>query len=234
MHKTITQKLILLIALVSFSFLTKAQDCEAYYPMSEGSVFELTSYDGKGKETGKSRNSIIEKKVNGDEMEAVVKVEHFDKKGKESFTSEYSMYCKNGQFSLDTRSMMGPENMGTMENVEVNVDASELTFPADPTPGTTLDDAHLKVSMQTSGFSMGGMQINITNRKIGARESITTPAGTFDCVLMTQTVESKTMGIKILMSSKTWYSTGAGAVKSETYNKKGKLMSTEILTLLEK
>ncbi len=234
MFTTITRNTLLFIALFSFSFLAKAQNCEAYYPMSEGSVFEMTSYNAKGKETGKSRNSVIEKRVNGDELEAVVKVEYFDQKGKESMTSEYSMYCKNGQFSLDMRSMMGPDNMGTMQGVEVTVDASEMTFPADPQPGTTLEDAHLKVTMNTSGFSMGGIQVNITDRKIEGRESITTPAGTFDCVLMTQVVESKTMGIKMTITGKTWYSMGAGAVRTESYNKNGKLMGTEVLTLLEK
>lgn len=234
MYSTISRNFLLFLALFSFSFLAKAQNCEAYYPMDEGSVFEMTSYDAKGKETGKARNTVIEKKVNGDELEAVVKVDHFDKKGKESFSSEYSMFCKNGQFSLDMRNMMGPDNMGSLQNVEVTVDASEMTFPVDPQPGTTLEDAHLKVSMNTSGFSMGGMQVNITNRKIKGRESITTPAGTFDCVVITQNVESKTMGIKISASGKTWYSKGAGAVRTESYNKKGKLMGTEILTSLEK
>ena len=226
--------LILLLAILMPSGTAFSQSCEAYYPMDEGVSFEMTSYSAKEKVTGKTKSTIIEKKGSGNEIEAVVKVVHFDKKDKESFSSEYSMFCRDGQFSVDMRNMMGPDNMGSLQGMEIDVDASEMTFPADPQPGTTLDDAHLKVSMRSTGISMGGMQVNVTNRKVVGTETLTTPAGTFECVILTQDVTSKTFGINVRASSKTWYSMGAGTVRSESYNKSGKLMGYEVLTALEK
>ena len=227
--------LLTLSLILLFPFLQiNAQSCEAYYPMEEGASFEMTSYNAKEKVTGKTKSTILEKKGSGNEIEAVVQVVHFDKKDKESFTSEYSMFCRDGQFSVDMRNMMGPDNMGSLQGMEIDVDASEMTFPADPQPGTTLEDAHLKVSMRSTGISMGGMQVNVTNRKVEGTETLTTPAGTFECVILTQNVASKTFGITVRASSKTWYSKGAGAVRTESYNKSGKLMGYEVLTALEK
>ena len=224
----------LFFALFSISCTLNAQDCEAWYPMDEGAAFEMTSYSAKGKVTGRTMHTIKEKSSEGGALQATVSVQYYDKKDKETMTSEYDLHCKEGQFSIDMRSMMSADNMSSMQNMEVDVDADEMAFPADLSPGTELPDASLKVSMKSAGFSMSGMQVLVTNRKVGARESVTTPAGTFDCVVISQDVQSKTMGIGIKASSKTWYAKGAGAVKTESYNKNGKLMGSEELTMLKK
>lgn len=227
MKTLLTKSLLCLLLLLSFSGLD-AQGCDTYYPFQEGATFELTSYNGKDKVTGKTRHNIKEMTEN----QAVVEVISFDKKDKEVFRGEYGLECSDGQFSLDMRSMMGPENMGGMEGMDVNVDASDMTFPANPVVGDDLPDAHLKVSMQSSGMSIGGIQVTIANRKVAGKESITTPAGTFDCTIMTQDLETKTMGIKMRSSSKTWYSKGAGPVKTESFKANGKLISRDIMTSL--
>ena len=38
------------------------------------------------------------------------------------------------------------------------------------------------------------------------------------------------LGIKVNGSMKTWYARGIGAVRTDTYDKKGKLSSSQILT----
>jgi len=229
MKTLITKSILCLLFLLPFAGL-QAQDCETYYPFQEGVTFEITSYDGKDKVTGKSRHNI--KELNGNQ--ALVEVVNFDKKDKEQFRGEYDLACSDGQFKLDMRSMMGPDNMGSMEGMDVNIDASDMTFPANPVEGDELPDAHLKVSMQTSGMSIGGVKINIVNRKVAGTETITTPAGTFDCTILTQNVETKTMGMKIRSSTKTWYAKGAGPVKTESYKANGKLMGKEIMTALNR
>jgi hypothetical protein len=223
-----------LIALILCYFLpVHAQDdCDAYFPMKDGTVFEMTHYSDKGKEQGMTRSSIQDLTSSDESLKATVKVQSFDNKGKETYSSEYGVTCENGRFNLDMRSMMSGESMSSMQGMEIQVEADELAFPLDLQPGTDLPDAHLKVSMQSTGFNMGGLQITVTNRKVLPRETITTPAGTFDCTVISQDVETK-MLVSIKASSKAWYAKGAGTVRSESYNKNGKLLGYEVLTSLK-
>jgi hypothetical protein len=86
-------------------------------------------------------------------------------------------------------------------------------------------------------MDMGGMKMNmtvdITNRKVNAKESITTPAGTFNCYAISSNSETK-MGLKMMFEIKEWVAEGMGVIKSETYNKNGKLMGYTELTSINK
>ena len=73
------------------------------------------------------------------------------------------------------------------------------------------------------------MTIYVTDRAVEARESLTTSAGTFDCIKITQKETTK-MIVKIQATSKEWYAENIGMVRSESYNKKGKLTGYSVLT----
>lgn len=66
-------------------------------------------------------------------------------------------------------------------------------------------------------------------RKVVGQETITTPAGTFDCLILEQLAETKVLGTKQQAISKTWYAKGVGDVKTEVYSTKGKLRSSVVL-----
>jgi len=117
--------------------------------------------------------------------------------------------------------------------MEINVDASEFEIPAgDAAAGTQLKDGSLVVKVGSSGVTMFQMTVLITDRKVETREEKTTPAGTFKCLMLSQHVSTK-MVIKIEGASKEWYAEEVGLVRSETYNKKGKLTGYSELTKIE-
>ena len=60
---------------------------------------------------------------------------------------------------------------------------------------------------------------------------MTCPAGTFDCIQLSQKVALK-MGINIEAYSKEWYAEDIGMVRSESYTKNGKLTGYSLLTKL--
>lgn len=232
MKTSIKTTLSVFFMLCLFAIPATAQDCDAYFPTDEGTMFEMTSYNGKDKMQGMTRSTVTDISNDGG-FSATVKVESFDKKGKENYTSEYGIACKDGNFKVDMRSMMSGDNMSSMEGMEVDVEADELAFPSNMEVGTDLPDASLKVTMQSAGFSMAGMQIQIVNRKVLARESMTTPAGTFDCIVVSQDVNTK-MVVGIKASSKIWYAKGVGAVRTESYNGNGKMTGYEVMSALNK
>ena len=105
---------VLLSGVLLLSQMAVAQDCEPWYPMEEGTSFEMTSYNAKDKLQSTTRHKIIEKKGSGNMIESIVKMESMDKKGNSTFSTEYSLICDNGNFKVDMRNMMSQESMGGM------------------------------------------------------------------------------------------------------------------------
>ena len=117
---------------------------------------------------------------------------------------------------------MNREFMGGMEGMELNISGTALEMPKQLTVGQSLPDAEAEIEVRNNGFKMMTMQHTVTNRKVEAKESVTTAAGTFDCYKISYDFEFK------------WVSEGVGVVKAEYYNKKGKLESSEELTKFQK
>lgn len=224
--------LLFLLAVVCITGFSFAQtDCKPYLPTEQGTTWEITNYSAKGKATGRITYELLEKVTNGNEITFTVKHTTFDKKNKELYTSTFDAKCVDGKFEFDMAYKIDGGQMSSYNNMDVAVDATEFEIPSmDEAPGTQLADGSLKVAL---GGAVGlNMTINITDRKVEARESITTPAGNFDCVVLSQNISTK-MLIGVKGSSKEWYSENIGMIRSESYNKKGKLLGYSELTKLD-
>jgi len=197
--------------------------------MEEGAFVETTMYDAKDKKTGKVTYEVISKVVEGENMTVTVKTTSYDKKDEEVFTGEMEMACVDGVFVIDMRSYLDPASMSGMGEMEMTMDATNLEIPANLEVGQSLPDGFIELNFETGGMSIMGMKMYIIDRKVEAKEEITTPAGTFTCYLISQTSEIKAM-MKMVTTNKEWYAKDVGVVKSETYNKKGKLTGYSLLT----
>lgn len=78
-------------------------------------------------------------------------------------------------------------------------------------------------------FSIMSMKVNGKDRRVVGKESIQTPAGTYDCFIVEETMITKFMLMKEVERTKSWYAYGIGLVKEITYDKNGKLISTMTL-----
>jgi hypothetical protein len=92
----------------------------------------------------------------------------------------------------------------------------------------------MNIQVSSSGITMVNMDVTINNRKVLAKEKITTSAGTFDCYKISYETESRTRMITVNTKGMEWISEGVGVVKTETYNKKDKLTGYSLLTKFEK
>jgi hypothetical protein len=208
---------------------TIAQECEAYFPMKEGSYLEMKSYDEKNKLTGTVKNTVIKKEVQGNTVTVTVDVKCYDDKDKESFVNQVQMYCKDGVFYMDMKNFLDKQSMESMKDMQLTVESDNMEIPSHMQPGQTLKDAFITFTMQMGSMKMVAFSVNITNRKVEAVEDITVPAGTFTCYKLSQDVETKTLG-KTTSSSVSWYAKDVGVVRSETFDKKGKSMGFSVLT----
>lgn len=67
-------------------------------------------------------------------------------------------------------------------------------------------------------LDMAGMATvaSLTENEVIGREEVTTPAGTFKCYILKQTMSTSMLGMAMISTTKSWYSRGVGIVKRET------------------
>jgi len=224
---------ILFLAVLLTAMTLKSQNCDSYYPSSVGSSWEITHYDTKDKVESVQKGTVISAEAVDGGIQATISTTSFDNKNKEVSSNTFTTYCKDGVFSVDMKAMLDPEMLGSGD-FELQIESSNMDLPANLSVGQKLPDAWIKMSIQMEGMPMMGSQsINITNRVVDKFETITTPAGTFNCVKISYDTELKSM-FSIKTKTIEWYAVGVGAVRSEYYDSKGKLQGYSVLTKLSK
>ncbi len=212
-----------------------AQDtCSKYYPFEEGTSLEYTVYNKKDKADGTTTYKVEKVSREGDTTIAAMNLTFTDGKGKSVYNNDYKISCSGDKVQIDYKSLFPAQMMKQYKdmNVEMDITGSDIIIPNLLTVGQELPDANVIIEMKM-GIKMK-ITVNTTNRKVISEETITTPAGTFNCMIMTETVSSKVMGSKNTSTSKAWVAEGVGLVKQETYNKKGALSGRFELTKVSK
>ncbi len=229
------QFLLLLTWVVGLSFGTAQDNCSSFYPMNEGASYQYKMFNGKGKLEGSTSYLVSEVNNNGGNTKAAMKLKFEDAKGKNAFESDYTITCTGDGIKIDYKSLFPTQMMQQYENmnVEMDITGTDIELPNNLSVGQDLADANVDIKMSMSGMNMK-MAVNTTDRKVIAKESVTTPAGTFDCYVISSNIASKVMMTNMQMADKLWLSEGVGIVKQESYNKKGKLESTMELVSFSK
>jgi len=209
-----------------------SQNCGYYIPLKPNTGTEMKSYDSNNKLTSTSKNTIISVTTEGEYTVANIKSEYIDelKGGKSS--NEYKIKCNGSQFIIDTKSLLGSA-MGAYKDMELKIESGEIEIPKNIAVGTKLKDSNLKMKAYTNGTLLSDMEYKYINRKVESKESITTPAGTFNCYKITYDLAmvSKVMTFTTNSTTKVvdYYAENIGVVKSQIFNDKGELLSYSIL-----
>ncbi len=208
-----------------------AQECSRYYPLREGTSLTYTSYNGKDKEEGTITYKVKDVSSNAGVTRATMQMELSDAKGKNMMTSEYGITCEGDMVRIDFKSLMNGPMMQQFKDMEMDMTGTDLELPNNLSVGQELADAsiHMKVNMGAMNMEMN---VETLNRKVEKKESVTTPAGTFDCFVISSDTRTKMMMGGGTFPSRIWLSEGVGMVKQETYNKNGKLNGYSVLTAL--
>ena len=220
------------ILLILFTSITFSQNCDGYYPMKKGVSFELTKYDKKDKLESVTNNEIKEVYSEGGSTVAVVHTITEDKHGKETLNAEYNMYCDGELIELDLNTLLKEQMTASLAqnntDADTEITGKNLVVPNELEVGQSLPETDMNMDIMAGTIKMN-FGAKRFNRKVVGTETVTVPAGTFDCVIINEDTE-----LKLLISkkghTKTWLAKGVGTVKEEEYNKKGELVSHSILT----
>ena len=224
-----------------------AQDKVFFVPEPETARWSYLEMDGNGATTATMVYSVDS--MTGDAVNGTAKVK-FERAGKQSSeeTMGSFMYCKfkDGEFTIDMNAFFeadvlgelidtaaGEEGIGVSEEEKkkaieemrklIEISGEVRGIPRYPVIGALPDYEFV------FKFSFVTMTVKGTERKISGKERLTTPAGTFDCFIMEETITTKAMMQKEVEKTVSWYAYGVGLVKENTYDKKGKLVSTTLL-----
>jgi len=228
-----TKSIILGLFLLASPLLTKAQGCDAFFPYKKGMVIEQQSFSAKDKLTSSVKQKVTD--ISNSPLGTKVELanEYFDEKGKPVGTANFSITCKDGIISVDMRNYMDAKSRESFSGANVTIEGTPLELPYNLAPGMTLPEGTLimKMDMGDSPISMN-MNMRIFDRKVEGIESVTTPSGTYSCFKLSQSVEMKMM-FTITAKSIEYYSKEFGLIRSESYDKKGKLTGYTVLSRIE-
>ena len=229
-------KNILLITLIFISYTLQSQiNCSKYYTFEEGTSFQYSMFDEKGKPDGTSDYKVNSVLNSGSETKAEMSIILHDKKGKEIVQSKYNIICTGTGVKIDFQSLMPSQMLEQYKEMDVQVELSgtDIELPNDLSVGQELQEANVTMNVKMAGMNMKTI-VNMMNRKVEKIETITTPAGSFECFVIYSENESQIMGMKKTFPSRLWLAEGVGMVKQESYQKDGDLMSTMELTKFNK
>ena len=208
-------------------------NCSKYYPMIEGASFKYTNYDKKGKSDGTASYQVTNVSTSGENTSATMAMELDDKKGKEIYKTDYKFTCTGNMVNVDYKSLIPASMLEQYKDMEMDISGTDLELPNNLSVGQQLSDANITMKLSMSGITMN-TTIDLVNRSVEKKESVTTPAGTFDCYVIYTDNNVKAMMVKQAFPSRVWFSEGVGMIKQESYNKNGKLMGSTVLTTYSK
>ena len=254
------KRLITIIALLAPALLFAQGKMEkAPVAQEEGTVLEYMTTDKDGK-TNLTKQEVISVKDEGGKR--IVRIKDLSLTPEETEGIPQELYDNIGTMTYGiTENMWYIDLIGYISNMlkasmtvieneagvdempedfDFNVDIGESenpVFPISMKPGDALSLKPIKIKIKISIISMSS-EITFDRYECTGRETVTVPAGTFDTYIIEEemTNKAKAFGIsnKEKEYSKTWYAPGIGDVKSQTLDKKGRVVSESVLNSITK
>lgn len=218
------KKLLFLIPFFLFTLILNAQ--ETFFPTKTGTVLTYKSFDKKDKLLGIIKYTVKNVNISGSNVDITYLCESFDAKEKLLFKEDITIHQKGDVLYMDMSNFVNKaafQQNGQMP-ASLEVKGNNMEIPLNPKPGDKLADAKVEMSMKM-GFVSMKILAELTNRTVNSIEDITVTGGTFKCFKFSCDFTSSAMGIKTNGKNISWYAKGIGTVKTESYDKDGKLMS---------
>ena len=194
-----------------------SQNCSDYFFLQNNKTIEMGITNKKGKDAGKLVYNISNLKKSGNSTTATVNSEFFDSKGKSISKAVNGVQCDNGTLLMDMKMFIPSAQQAQMGDVSATGSVNYLEYPGNMKEGDALKDASFSMDFKSTAGMAGRVTIDMTNRKVTGKESVTTPAGTWNCYKISY--HSK-MNFKLLIGFNInndvteWYAPGFGVVKT--------------------
>lgn len=202
--------------------------CAGLALFQPGAEIVTAVYNDKGEEMSKQKVKVLTvKEKNGISTSSCLGQEIPAGATEKEEPSRFDYQCDGKNIFFSIGSLFNQDK----KKKESGVNSSLISFPIAVKEGQTLSDARGFIN-STKGEKKVSMKYVFRNRKVGAGEKVTTPAGSWNCYPISNTVEveldlpgmdekakemMKQMQKIMKMSMTTWISPELGIVKMEMY-----------------
>jgi hypothetical protein len=206
------RSLFLTICFLVFATMCIAQDCKTFLFMSTNAQIEMTIYDKKGKAAGVQSWNVTDVKNDGNGYSSTINTLFKDEKGKEISKGTGLYKCSGGMLQADMQMVMPPQPQ--LQTSDVKLSNAYIEYPYTMTVGESLKDAQMEMDLTLNSGMKSKVNFKETNRKVNAKESVTTPAGTWDAYQISydanMRIQMGPIGVPTNFTVKEWYVPGIG------------------------
>jgi DUF3108-like len=196
-----------------------SQNCTDFYYMQNNKTVEITITNKKGKETGKNIYTISNVQSSGGTVTSTVNSEFINSKGDTVSKATNNIKCIGGIIMMDMKMFIPSAQEEQMGTASASSESAYLEYPSNMKEGDELKDGQFGMDFKMQSGIGAHINIDITKRKVQGKESVTTPAGTWDCFKITyhsKVVMKIGIGIPVNVDVTEWYAPGFGVVKTES------------------
>ncbi len=169
-----------------------AQDCMQYMYMKKNRTIEMTATNNKGEVAFKSVTKVSDVNTSGGVTTANVVSEAYDKNGKLMSSSNVTYKCDGGVMMMDMNLNVPQASQQNTKMEMKMVNNSYMEYPSSMHVGDHLKDASTQMETTMNNGMTAITTVQVTDRNIVSKESVTTPAGTWDCFKITYKTTSAT------------------------------------------
>lgn len=207
-----------------------AQDnCSRYYPFKENTAFEIRSYGTDNNLIAISNYEVKDVWLTLKGEKAIIAATVEDGTQNKNSEPVLEIECtEENSIKLNYKSILPGFLMEKFSNLDYEVVDAEVEIPNDLQEGEKLPDAKITMNVRVMPIVMK-VEYKMTNRTVEANETLHTPAGTFNCKVITYDTAFE-KGLKGQGSAKQWIAEGIGLVKQIDYNNEGAIAGVNILT----
>ncbi len=228
--------------LLSTTFVSVAQDdnyggCMEFFPNKEGAILISKNYDAANKllSTMTYRVNKVYGYESGDEL--IIGFTMTDGKDKVIDQGEIIARCDGGTFYMNMSNRALTPDVMKMLGSDTELVGDFLDYPD---MFTDLEAYDGKLAMTGGEYTVQSkkdkknfISVRVYDRMFEKNEDVTTPAGTFHAAKISFNFESYQNKKSTRYKGVEWYAPNAGIIRSETYDKNGKLQNYTVLTTLQ-
>ncbi|MEO8770594.1 MAG: hypothetical protein ABI402_10930 [Ferruginibacter sp.] len=157
--------------------------CGNFIMFKQGTVVSSATYNGEGKLTNKQTSLVKKVYSEGATTVSEMEMKSTDDKGANEKTSSAIYKCDGKKFYVDLSNYLSDGKQKS------KIETSGMDFPYNPSVGDVLPEVSYSVNVSIAGKDMT-LRSRITERKVEAKESVTTAAGTFQCYRVSSVIEA--------------------------------------------
>jgi hypothetical protein len=228
------------------TFVKTAADCAHPFGLREGQNLEYRLLDGKGKTTGTWRYRVLKistetstpkKSAPVETTKVLLKSGLYSPTNRLIAQQDLTYSCRHDTTFTDGLGYINYGSLKSFRDRRLAYQGTPLAWPHQPAAGSRLADGGVVVQVSSPSVAIAKVQTTLRQRKVlaGGPVSVTVPAGTFNCYAVESQREVSTAARADLVLKSSgreidYYDPAVGIIKTETYDKGGKLVQSRVLS----